>query len=46
MWQKHNMLGSGGFGVNGCITHMDDSPQSLSSSNMLEKHALDDAISL
>jgi hypothetical protein len=38
------MPGFGGFGVGGCITRMDDSPPSLSSSNMLEKHVLDDAI--
>jgi hypothetical protein len=38
------MLSSEGFGVGGCITHIDNLLPSLSSFDMLEECALDDAI--
>ncbi len=33
-----------GFGVGACITHIDNLPPSLSSFDMFEERALDDAI--
>jgi hypothetical protein len=38
------MFGSRGSGVGGCTMRIDDSPPSLSSSDMPEKCALNDAI--
>jgi hypothetical protein len=44
MCQKHNMLGSRGFSVGGCMTCIDILLPLLSSSDMPKEHIIDDAI--